>query len=257
MGTATPVQLLHTLPAGSSAGQSRSAAWSRPAEPFIRGLISPLQSRRLPSPCCLSSPLALSPPGGQSGHRACTAMPCEVTMGLDCWRLQRGAKWGAGPRSHPRHLGAPLWTHTGLHVLAMEASVGFFSEFLKSSKCAWERPIGLGVGPSERGSSPASGPSYSGQTRPNTRGDRQRRRGGLCPVSALLPVPGGFDRASPRWAVQSSAPNHPKDSPSLDLHLQGPPCHLGRLRRDAHMRSDGNSHPLLNYPLIGLFLRYI
>ena len=112
MGTATPVQLLHTLPAGSSAGQSRSAAWSRPAEPFIRGLISPLQSRRLPSPCCLSSPLALSPPGGQSGHRACTAMPCEVTMGLDCWRLQRGAKWGAGPRSHPRHLGAPLWTHT-------------------------------------------------------------------------------------------------------------------------------------------------
>lgn len=105
------MQLLHTLPAGSSAGQSRSAAWSRPAEPFIRGLISPLQSRRLPSPCCLSSPLALSPPGGQSGHRACTAMPCEVTMGLDCWRLQRGAKWGAGPRSHPRHLGAPLWTH--------------------------------------------------------------------------------------------------------------------------------------------------
>ena len=185
------------------------------------------------------------------------ARPCRVRSpwALTAGGYREGQSGALGPGAIPDILGL----HCG-HRLTRSGHGGISRVLFRVSE-EQQKHLGEtyrpGRGASERGSSPASGPSYSGQTRPNTRGDRQRRRGGLCPVSALLPVPGGFDRASPRWAVQSSAPNHPKDSPSLDLHLQGPPCHLGRLRRDAHMRSDGNSHPLLNYPLIGLFLRYI
>lgn len=127
------------------------------------------------------------------------ARPCRVRSpwALTAGGYREGQSGVLGPGAIPDILGLHCG-HTGLHVLAMEASVAFFSEFLKSSKSTWERPIGLGVGPSERGSSPASGPSYSGQTRPNTRGDRQRRK--------RRPVP-SFCPPSCSWRIRSGLPS--------------------------------------------------
>lgn len=236
MGTATPVQLLHTLPPGSSAGQSRSAAWSRPGEALIRGLISPSRAGVFQ---VLAVSLAHSPfhlQGDRVGIKPAWPRRVRTPWALTAGGYREGQSGVLGPRTIPDILGlhcrtgAQLHTHT--HTLTHSGHVELFSKFLKSSKSTRERPAGLSVGPTELGSSPASAPVT--QTRPSTHGDTQRRKRrpapSFCPPSCSSRIrPGLPSEGGPvqRTWLLTRPPNHPKYSPSLDLHLQGLPAIWG------------------------------
>lgn len=170
-----------------------------------------------------------------------------------------------GPRTIPDILGlhcrtgAQLHTHTHAYTFWPCGALFQVSEEQQKHPGETCRPE---CGAYRAGLLPGIGPGYSnkaqhawGHTEEEEEACAQFLPSFLLLKDSTRPPLGG--RSSPAHLAAD-----PPTEPSQVLTQPGSPpagapCRLGRLRRDAHMRSNGNSHPLLNYPLIGFFLRNI